>query len=160
MQCRARLQPARNDFFTFFSNEYFNAFIDKSSVIIKFLNPISGVITNQMIQVNDTLTVFVTVADGNNCQTTDSIVINTFQKSDLNIQVVDSICDSSFAYISQIQNNNQYCISRPFDSSFYNVSNVSLNGDNFSINNNTAFNNASYSNYTNLIADVTAGSSE
>ncbi len=121
------------------------------------LNPISGVITNQMIQVNDTLTVFVTVADGNNCQTTDSIVINTFQKSDLNIQVVDSICDSSFAYISQIQNNNQYCISRPFDSSFYNVSSVSLIGDNFSINNNTAFINASYSNFTNLIADVTAG---
>ena len=121
------------------------------------LNPISGVITDQMIQVNDTLTVFVTVVDGNNCQTTDSIVINTFQKSDLNIQVVDSICDSSFAYISQIQNNNQYCISRPFDSSFYNVSSVSLNGDNFSINNNTAFINASYSNFTNLIADVTAG---
>ena len=123
------------------------------------LNSISGLITNQTIQVNDTLTVFVTVTDGSNCQTTDSIVINTFQISDLNVQVVDSICDSSFAYISQIQNNNQYCISRPFDSSFYNVSNVSLNGDNLSINNNTAFTNASYSNFTNLMADVTSGSS-
>ena len=54
---------------------------------------------------------------------------------------------------------NYKCISRPFDSSFYNVSNVSLNGDNFSINNNTAFTNASYSNFTNLMADVTSGSS-
>ena len=77
----------------------------------------------------------------------------------MNIQVVDSICDSSFAYISQVQSHNQYCISSPFDSSFYNVSNVSLNGDNFSINNNTAFTNASYSNFTNLMADVTSGSS-
>ena len=116
-------------------------------------------ITSQYINIDDTLTISVTASDANNCQTTDSIIINTYQISDLNIQVVDSICDSSFAYISQIQNNNQYCISRPFDSLFYNVSNVSLNGDNFSINNNTAFNNASYSNYTNLIADVTAGSS-
>ena len=123
------------------------------------LNPISGMITNQTIQVNDTLTVFVTVADGSNCQTTDSITINTYQIDDLSIQVVDSICDSSFAYISQVQSHNQYCISRPFDSSFYNVSNVSLNGDNFSINNNTAFTNASYSNFTNLMADVTSGSS-
>ena len=123
------------------------------------INPISGMITSQYINIDDTLTISVTASDVNNCQTTDSIIINTYQISDLNIQVVDSICDSSFAYISQIQNNNQYCISRPFDSSFYNVSNVSLNGDNFSINNNTAFNNASYSNYTNLIADVTAGSS-
>ncbi len=64
------------------------------------LNPISGMITNQTIQVNDTLTVFVTVADGSNCQTTDSITINTYQIDDLSIQVVDSICDSSFAFIS------------------------------------------------------------
>ena len=123
------------------------------------LNPISGMITNQTVQVNDTLTISVTATDNNNCQTTDSIIINTYDVADLNIQVVDSICDSSFAYISQVQNYSQYCISIPFDSIYYNVSNVSLNGDNFSINNNTAFTNASYSNFTNLIADVTAGSS-
>ncbi|MDC3154387.1 C-type lectin domain-containing protein, partial [Bacteroidota bacterium] len=123
------------------------------------INPISGTITSQNINIDDTLTISVTASDVNNCQTTDSIIINTYQITDLNIQVVDSICDSSFAYISQVQNYNQYCVSRPFDSSFYNVSNVSLNGDNFSINNNTAFTNASYSNYTNLAADVTAGSS-
>tara|TARA_B100001057_G_scaffold120680_1_gene119357 strand:+ start:44056 stop:46908 length:2853 start_codon:yes stop_codon:yes gene_type:complete len=123
------------------------------------INPISGMITSQNINIDDTLTISVTASDINNCQTTDSIIINIYQINDLNIQVVDSICDSSFAYISQVQNQNQYCISRPFDSSFYNVSNVSLNGDNFSINNNTAFTNASYSNFTNLMADVTSGSS-
>ena len=81
-------------------------------------------ITSQNINIDDTLTISVTASDINNCQTTDSIIINTYQINDLNIQVVDSICDSSFAYISQVQSHNQYCISRPFDSSFYNVSNV------------------------------------
>ncbi len=123
------------------------------------INQISGMITSQNINIDDTLTISVTASDVNNCQTTESIFINTYQINDLNIQVVDSICDSSFAYISQFQNQNQYCISRPFDSLFYNVSNVSLNGDNFSINNNTALTNASYSNFTNLMADVTSGSS-
>ena len=66
---------------------------------------------NQTINIDDTLTISVTASDVNNCQTTDSIIINTYQINDLNIQVVDSICDSSFAYISplSIQNNNQYC---------------------------------------------------
>ena len=67
------------------------------------INPISGMITSQNINIDDTLTISVTASDINNCQTTDSIIINTYQINDLNIQVVDSICDSSFAYISQLQ---------------------------------------------------------
>jgi len=123
------------------------------------LNPISGMITNQTIQVNDTLTVFVTVADGSNCQTTDSITINTYQIDDLSIQVVDSICDSSFAFISplSISSSSNYCQSTPGNDQFCNIYNIALNGDNYNLVNNTSGNNATYSNFTNLFTDVTAG---
>ena len=123
------------------------------------LNPISGMITNQTIQVNDTLTVFVTVADGSNCQTTDSITINTYQIDDLSIQVVDSICDSSFAFISplSISSSTNYCQSTPGNDQFCNIYNIALNGDNYNLVNNTSGNNATYSNFTNLFTDVTAG---
>ncbi len=64
------------------------------------INPISGMITSQNVNIDDTLTISVTASDVNNCQTTDSIIINTFQISDLNIQVIDSICDSSYAFVN------------------------------------------------------------
>ena len=84
---------------------------------------------------------------------------HTYQIDDLSIQVVDSICDSSFAFISplSISSSSNYCQSIPGNDQFCNIYNVALNGDNYNLVNNTSGNNATYSNFTNLFTDVTAG---
>ncbi len=115
--------------------------------------------SSQYFIISDTSKVVVTAQASNGCTTKDSLFLYSYPKLEININVIDSICDSSYAFIRPFSSSlsNLYCQSIPADDRFCNIYNVVLNGDNYNLANNTTGNNATYSNFTNLSTDVTAG---
>ena len=129
-----------------------------SSGLVSFNIPIDSLSTGPFV--------YFPVVDSIICPSV-SFTINEYTAMDLQTAVIDSTCDSSYAYVSVSQNialdtivdATVYCVSFPSQSLANNIENVVLVGNNSTISNNTAGQSDSYEDYTNLYADVTPGQS-
>jgi len=102
-------------------------------------------------------------ADGNSCGV-ENIGVSQFAQMNLQTTVVDQMCaqpGSATVNITGVGASalSTYCSSSPQYNSYSTIDLVNLNGDSYSINNNTPGVCGTYNDYTNLSADVTPGNS-
>ena len=103
------------------------------------------------------------LADGVACNS-DVIGVSQFAPMNLQTNVIDQNCNqpgSAEVLITGVGAAalNTYCASTPWYDTYSNIENISIVGDNTSINNNTVSQCNAYSDYTSFSADVTPGNS-